>query len=68
MRNFSFQVDSVEAHLAAMGDDARITFGPLRFDAFIPGWRSVWLADPEGNIFQITQGFTDQDNPSPPKG
>lgn len=66
VRNFSFQVDSVDAQLAAMGDAARITFGPLSFDAFIPGWRSVWLADPEGNIFQVTQGFTDQDNPPPP--
>ena len=65
VRNFSFQVDNVDAQLAAMGDAARITFGPLSFDAFIPGWRSVWLADPEGNVFQVTQGFTDQDNPPP---
>jgi choline dehydrogenase len=66
VRNFSFQVDSVDAQLAAMGDEARITFGPLSFDDFIPGWRSAWLADPEGNVFQVTQGFTDQDNPPPP--
>ncbi len=66
VRNFSFQVDDVEAQLAAMGNDARITFGPLSFDAFIPGWRSVWLSDPEGNIVQVTQGFTDQDHPPPP--
>ncbi len=65
-RNFSFQADDVDAHIKAMGDEARITFGPLNFDAFIPGWRSVWLADPEGNIVQLTQGFTDQDNPPPP--
>lgn len=65
VRNFSFQVDDVDAHIKAMGDAARITFGPLNFDAFIPGWRSVWLADPEGNIFQVTQGFTDQENPPP---
>ena len=66
VRNYSFQVDDVDAQLAAMGDEARITLGPLGFDAFIPGWRSVWLADPEGNVFQVTQGFTDQDNPPPP--
>ena len=66
VRNFSFQVDDVDAQLAAMGDEARVTFGPLSFDDFIPGWRSAWLADPEGNIFQVTQGFTDQDNPPPP--
>ncbi|MBL8254076.1 MAG: VOC family protein [Candidatus Competibacter sp.] len=66
VRNFSFEVNSVDAQLAAMGDEARVTFGPLSFDDFIPGWRSAWLADPEGNIFQVTQGFTDQDNPPPP--
>lgn len=66
VRNYSFQVDDVDAHLAAMGEEARITFGPLSFDDFIPGWRSVWLADPEGNILQVTQGFTGQDNPPPP--
>lgn len=65
VRNFSFQVEDVDAQLAAMGDEARITVGPLSFDAFIPGWRSVWLADPGGNIFQVTQGFTDQDSPPP---
>lgn len=65
VRNFSFQVDDVDTQLAAMGDEARVTFGPLSFDDFIPGWRSVWLADPEGNILQVTQGFTDQDNPPP---
>ncbi|MBL8254470.1 MAG: VOC family protein [Candidatus Competibacter sp.] len=66
VRNYSFQVDDVDTQLTAMGEEALITFGPLDFGAFIPGWRSVWLADPEGNIFQITQGFTDQDNPPPP--
>ena len=65
VRNYSFEVDSVDAQLAAMGGEAQITFGPLSFEAFIPGWRSVWLADPEGNIFQVTQGFVDQENPPP---
>lgn len=65
VRNYSFQVDDVDAHLAAMDDEARITFGPLSFNGFIPGWRSVWLADPEGNVFQVTQGFSDQENPPP---
>ncbi|MBK8271369.1 MAG: VOC family protein [Planctomycetes bacterium] len=66
VRNFSFQVDNVDAQLAAMDEEARITFGPLSFDDFIPGWRSAWLADPEGNVFQVTQGFSDQDSPPPP--
>jgi glyoxylase I family protein len=46
-----------------MGSDAVVTFGPMSFDAFIAGWRSAWLRDPAGNIFQITTGYTDQENP-----
>lgn len=65
VRGISLIVDSVEAQLAAMGEAARITLGPLDFGAFIPGWKSVWVADPEGNIVQITQGFVDQENPPP---
>lgn len=68
VRGISFIVDSVDAQLAAMGDAVRITFGPLDFRDFIPGWRSVWLADPEGNVIQVTQGFVDQDNPPPLSG
>ncbi len=62
-RHIAFQVDNVEAKLAEMGDDARITLGPLDFNAFIPGWRTVWVADPEGNIVEISQGYVDQENP-----
>jgi glyoxylase I family protein len=62
VRNFSFAVDDIDERLAAMGSEARVTFGPVGFDDFVPGWRSVWLADPEGNVYQLTQGFTDQEN------
>lgn len=62
-RHIAFQVDNVDAKLAEMGEDARITLGPLDFDAFIPGWRTVWVADPNGNIVEISQGYVDQENP-----
>lgn len=58
-RHIAFKVDDVDAKLAAMGDDARITLGPLSFDDFIPGWRTAWVTDPEGNIVEITQGYND---------
>ena len=64
--DFSFMMDDVDLKLAAMSRDATIVFGPLSFDAFIPGWRSVWLRDPGGNIVQITQGF--QNQPYRPSG
>lgn len=65
VRGISFLVDSIDAQLAAMGREAHITFGPLDFGSFIPGWKSVWLADPEGNVVQVTQGYVDQENPPP---
>jgi glyoxylase I family protein len=65
VRNISFEVDDVDRKIEEMGSDAVVTFGPRGFDDFIPGWRSAWLRDPTGNIFQITKGYTDQDNPPP---
>ncbi len=62
-RHIAFQVDDVDAKLAEIGDAAAITLGPLDFDAFIPGWRTVWIADPDGNIVEISQGYKDQANP-----
>jgi glyoxylase I family protein len=64
-RHFGFQVDNVDAKLAEMGKDAKITLGPLNFDSYISGWRSVWISDPNGNIIEISQGYVDQDNPPP---
>lgn len=63
VRHLAFQVESVDEKLAELGADARITFGPFGFDDFIPGWRTAWVADPEGNIVEITEGFVDQVNP-----
>jgi glyoxylase I family protein len=62
-RHLAFKVDDVDAKLAEMGDDARITAGPMGFDAFIPGWRTAWVADPDGNIVEISQGFVDEADP-----
>lgn len=64
-RHLAFKVDDVDAAIAALGDDAKITQGPDDFSAFIPGWKTVWIADPEGNIVEISQGYVDQDNPPP---
>jgi len=65
VRHIAFKVEDLDATLGALGDEVkrRITLGPLDFSAFIPGWRTVWLADPEGNIVEISQGYVDQDDP-----
>lgn len=66
VRHLAFQVDDVDVKLASMGEDAHVTLGLLSFDDFIPGWRTVWVADPEGNIVEISQGYQDQEDPPEP--
>jgi glyoxylase I family protein len=65
IRHLAFQVADVDAQLAAMGTDAVISQGPMNFDTFIPGWRTVWVKDPDGNIVEISQGYVDEVNPPP---
>jgi glyoxylase I family protein len=65
VRHLAFKVDNVDAKLAQIGDDAKITLGPLNFDDYIPGWRTVWIADPDSRIVEISQGFMDEHNPPP---
>ncbi len=65
VRHLAFQVDDVDAALAALGATAEVTLGPLSFDAFIPGWRTVWVRDPDGNIVEISQGYVDEASPPP---
>jgi glyoxylase I family protein len=64
-RHLSFKVDDVDAFVAELGDDAKITMGPLDFSDFIPNWKTVWVADPAGNIVEISQGYVDEENPPP---
>ncbi|MFJ9900061.1 VOC family protein [Streptomyces sp. NPDC091280] len=59
-RHLAFQVDDVGAFLAAAGDELEPLLGPLAFDEVIPGWRTVWVSDPDGIVLEISQGYTDQ--------
>jgi glyoxylase I family protein len=65
VRHLAFKVSSVDAKLAELGADAKITLGPLNFDDYIPGWRTVWLADPDGRVIELSEGFVDEENPEP---
>lgn len=62
-RHIAFLVDDLDRKLAEMGDDAQLTLGPLDMSEFIPGMRVAWLADPEGNIVELNQGYVDEPNP-----
>jgi glyoxylase I family protein len=64
-RHFAFLVDDLDAKLAEMGDEAVITLGPTDMSVFIPGMRVAWIADPEGNIIELNDGYVDE--PNPPK-
>ena len=65
LRHLAFEVESVDAKLAELGDAVKIMLGPADFSDFIPGWKGAWVADPEGNIFELNQGYVDQVNPPP---
>jgi glyoxylase I family protein len=62
VRHIAFTVDNVDAKLAELGREVTLSLGPAGFDAFIPGWRTAWVKDPEGNIVEITQGFRDDES------
>lgn len=58
-RHLAFKVGDVDEKLAAI-QNVDITLGPLDFDDFIPGWRTVWIRDPDGRIIELSQGFQDE--------
>lgn len=62
-RHIAFAVDNVDAKLAELGQAPKITQSLTSFDTFIPGWRAAWIADPEGNIIELNQGYRDQEAP-----
>ncbi|MGF1431499.1 VOC family protein [Kitasatospora sp. LaBMicrA B282] len=60
VRHLAFQVDDVDAFLAEANGELPISLGPLGFDEYIPGWRTVWVQDPDGVVIEVSQGYTDQ--------
>lgn len=65
IRHFAFLVDDLDAKLQEMGEDAKLMLGPLDMGEFISGMRVAWIADPEGNIVELNQGYRDEDEPPP---
>ncbi|KPI02584.1 Glyoxalase-like domain containing protein [Actinobacteria bacterium OK074] len=60
-RHLAFQVDDVDAFLSVdAAGELPVSLGPLTFDEFIPGWKTVWVTDPDGVVVEISQGYTDQ--------
>lgn len=63
VRHICLQVHDLDAVLAAMGEEAQISLGPLDMGQFIPGMRAVWLHDPDGNIVELNEGYRDELDP-----
>ncbi|MFC0547841.1 VOC family protein [Kutzneria chonburiensis] len=61
VRHLAFQVDDVDAFLARADGRLPVSLGPLRFDEFIPNWKTVWVTDPDGVVIEVSQGYVDQD-------
>lgn len=59
-KHICFQVENLDDKLVEMGIDARITKGPVDMSVFIEGMKVCWLADPEGNIIELNQGYIDE--------
>lgn len=60
-RHICFSVANIDAKLKEMGEAARITLGPLQLDDFVKGMKACWIADPEGNIIELCQGYADEE-------
>jgi glyoxylase I family protein len=58
-RHLAFKVEDVDKKLSEI-TPLNISLGPLDFDAFIPGWRTAWIKDPDGRIIEVSHGFHDE--------
>lgn len=59
-RHLAFQSADVDVFLARLDSGVTVSLGPISFDDVLPGWRSVWLLDPDGVVVEVSQGYHDQ--------
>jgi glyoxylase I family protein len=59
-RHLAFMVPDVEEFLNRADGALPISLGPLDFSQFIPGWKTVWVTDPDGIVVEVSQGYVDQ--------
>lgn len=58
VRHLAFQTDDLDDFLGRAAE-LPVSLGPLSFEDFLPGWRSVWFTDPDGVVVEVSQGFRD---------
>jgi glyoxylase I family protein len=59
-RHLAFQVDDVDAFWREAAGELTLSLGPLAFDSVIPGWKTIWVTDPDGVVVEVSQGYRDQ--------
>jgi len=62
LKHLAFSVPDLDAFLRQMGDAAVITQSTVDLGNIVPGWKAVWLADPDGRIIEVCQGYTDDNS------
>ncbi|OPZ83007.1 MAG: putative lyase [Firmicutes bacterium ADurb.Bin419] len=58
-RHICFSVEDLEEKLSQIGEDLKITHGPVKLDNFVPGMKACWIEDPEGNVIELCEGYRD---------
>jgi len=60
LKHLAFAVPDLDAFLRQMGEAAVITQSTVDLSNIVPSWKAVWLADPDGRIVEVCQGYTDE--------
>ncbi|PKL41463.1 MAG: glyoxalase [Candidatus Riflebacteria bacterium HGW-Riflebacteria-1] len=60
LKHLAFAVPDLEAFLQSMGSAAVITQQTVDLGGIVPGWKAIWLADPDGRIVEVCQGYADE--------
>ena len=60
IRHIAFQVKDVDTFLRDAAGALPVSLGPVEFGKYIPGWKTVWVTDPDGVVVEVSQGYTDQ--------
>ncbi len=58
-RHICFAVDNLEEKLSQIGEELKITYGPVKLDSFVQGMKACWIEDPEGNVIELCEGYRD---------
>ncbi|HAE41236.1 MAG TPA: glyoxalase [Candidatus Riflebacteria bacterium] len=60
LKHLAFAVDDLDSFLQNMGSAAVVTQQTVDLGGIVPGWKAIWLADPDGRIVEVCQGYTDE--------